>query len=388
MKFELNPTLCCILAACCMAGSVSAQTPFTDNFDSYVLGSVISSPSQNGWKQWAGAVNASNIIEDNTTGFARSGRSVSVNAFVGGDTSDLVHEFTGFTSGQKTLRAYVYTPSGSADRCAFILLNTYSDLGPFDWSVEVDLNPAAGTYTGYVGTGPAAQGPLVLNTWVELRAQIDLTANLVEVFYNGTSIHAPYSWTGGVFGGGSGALNIGAVDLYHFPATTTPSGKDYWDDFGLTNGFPPPPPIVYCTAKINSLGCTPTIGSSGTSSATAGFGFTVAASNVINNKPGLYLYSNAGQAAAPFVGGLRCVNLPLKRSTPMNSAGSAPPNNCSGVYALDFNVFAVGGLGGTPAPYLQVPGTVVTAQAWGRDNGFTAPNNATLSNGLQFTVGP
>ena len=146
--------------------------------------------------------------------------------------------------------------------------------------------------------------------------------------------------------------------------------------------------IEYCVAKQNSVGCTPQIFGVGTSSATAGSGFTVSAVNVINNKPGLYLYGNAGQAALPFVGGLRCVATPLKRSAPMNSGGNAPPNDCSGVYTMDFNTFAVGGLGGTPAPYLQVPGNVIYAQAWGRDNGYSPPNNATLSDGLKFAIGP
>jgi len=149
-----------------------------------------------------------------------------------------------------------------------------------------------------------------------------------------------------------------------------------------------PLPTSYCTAKLNSVGCNPAMGSSGTPSASAGSGFIVTATNMINNKSCLLFYGVTGQAALPFQAGTLCVAPPVKRTPGTVTGGNPPPNDCSGAPVIDMNLFAVGGLGGSPLAALTVAGTVVNCQWWGRDPGFAAPDNTQLTNGLQYTVCP
>jgi hypothetical protein len=149
------------------------------------------------------------------------------------------------------------------------------------------------------------------------------------------------------------------------------------------------PPVVYCTAKLNSLSCVPAISAAGLPRAGQPSGFVVFGNNVRNNKNGLLFYGVSGQQAVPFQGGTLCVKAPIKRTPAVNSGGTLPPaNDCSGVYSIDMSTFAVGGLGGTPLAALSVPGTIVDCQWWGRDPGFPAPNNTTLTDGLEYTVCP
>ena len=146
------------------------------------------------------------------------------------------------------------------------------------------------------------------------------------------------------------------------------------------------PVTTYCVAKTNSLGCVPAITSTfhGTTYYTTGF--TVRANNVRNNKPGLLLYSSTGRANSVFQGGILCVASPIRRSIPLASGGSPTGNDCTGAYQIDMNEFAHGVLGGTPAPELLVQGNLVRCQFWGRDPGFPAPNNSTLSNAIEYFV--
>jgi hypothetical protein len=145
-------------------------------------------------------------------------------------------------------------------------------------------------------------------------------------------------------------------------------------------------PVTYCTAKQNSLGCTPAISWTGAPSATAGSGFVLLGGRVRNHRTGLLLYGVDGRAALPFHGGTLCIASPTARTGSLNSGGSPTGHDCSGVYSIDMNAFAVGALGGSPLPALTVPGTVVDCQFWGRDPGFAPPNGSTLTNALEYTV--
>jgi hypothetical protein len=142
---------------------------------------------------------------------------------------------------------------------------------------------------------------------------------------------------------------------------------------------------VYCTAKENSRGCTPFIASSGASSASALNGFVVSGFNVLGETSGLLYWGTAGPASLPFHGGTRCVAPPTRRCPIQTSGGSAASIECSGAFSLDVNDYAHN-LCADPA--LTTQGTTVWCQWWGRDSGFTPPDNVALTDALEFVVGP
>lgn len=142
-----------------------------------------------------------------------------------------------------------------------------------------------------------------------------------------------------------------------------------------------PTVLDYCTAKVNSLGCTPVITSSGEPYVTGlSDGFFASAHNVRAWQNGALLWSLA-PAATPFAGGTRCVAPPSRRTPIQNSGGLAWPADCSGTYSFAFSraYLASVGIG---------PGTTVYAQFWSRDVGLPAPLDFGLTNGLVFTTSP
>lgn len=148
----------------------------------------------------------------------------------------------------------------------------------------------------------------------------------------------------------------------------------------VVTGLGTPNSAPYCTAKTNSVGCTPTIVASGVASQSGPDNFFVSASSVLNNKTGRMLWSH-GQASTPFFGGTLCIAAPIIRAPVQNSGGSASGLDCSGAYSFHFSQAYM-------AAQSLALGTTVNCQYWSRDPGFASPNNIGLTNGLSFTIWP
>ncbi len=194
-----------------------------EDFDAYPLGSGMH--GQGGWKGW----------DDNPVGDAVVSNAQAHGAPQSVDIagpSDLVHEFCGYTSDDWTHTAWMYVPGdfqsgGAQDRGSyFVLLNTYNDGGPYNWSVQLRADSDTGTFIRD-GVNPTSL-PLITDRWVKVEVDISLSANLYRVYYGGTELGIAESWTAGVFGGGGGVLEIAAVDLFANGSTSV-----YWDDLSV-----------------------------------------------------------------------------------------------------------------------------------------------------------
>ncbi|HVS17348.1 MAG TPA: zinc-dependent metalloprotease, partial [Planctomycetota bacterium] len=92
-------------------------------------------------------------------------------------------------------------------------------------------------------------------------------------------------------------------------------------------------PTPYCTPKVNSQLCVPSIGWNGHPTLIGLDDFVVAADQVLNNKVGIAIYGTSA-ASLPFQGGTLCVGGQIERSDPLFSGGNVPPDDCSGVLTL------------------------------------------------------
>ena len=141
----------------------------------------------------------------------------------------------------------------------------------------------------------------------------------------------------------------------------------------------PMPPSTYCVAKTNSLGCSPSISSSGSPSVSGPDDFTVHVDQAINQKSGLFVWSTTPWSSW-FQNGTLCVGPPQKRTVPMTTGGSGGGPDCSGTLSYLFT-----------NAYLQSQGisagSMFFVQGWYRDPALPF-NSIGLSDALLVVLAP
>ncbi|MCE9592632.1 MAG: hypothetical protein K8S98_00425 [Planctomycetes bacterium] len=140
-------------------------------------------------------------------------------------------------------------------------------------------------------------------------------------------------------------------------------------------------PSFYCTAKVNSKGCTPALSTTGTPQVAncSSEAFNLTASNLIGQKNGQWYYGTTGPLGAAFSGGHLCVKSPIKRLAVQGTGGAG--STCNGVLTTNFNARICGGT--DPA---LTAGKQVWAQAQHRD--IPSPGAISLTNGVTFVICP
>lgn len=208
-----------VAAAVCVAAlpaRVEAQF-FNETFDTYATGSTIA--GQGGWETWDNAPGANTTVVS-TQSFTPP------NSLLIGGAADIVHQFVGVTSGTWHARTKVFIPSTQVGESWFILLNTYVSgvhNNP-DWSAQVvfcrtgcsTTNVVPGMVTSIGGGEITVVGtiPLILDQWTEIHAQINLTTNRYQLFYNSVQFYdQPWVLTA--------PARLQAVDLFSNGSTST-----------------------------------------------------------------------------------------------------------------------------------------------------------------------
>jgi Tol biopolymer transport system component len=214
------------------------------------------------------------------------------------------------------------------------------------------------------------------NGWSDafLRDRVAGTTELVSVTSAGAQVHfgalrATLSADGSAIAFESGDDHLVAGDV-----------NAAFDVFVREPHSPCAPVTAVCTAKPNSLGCTPVVGASGLPSAAGFDAFHFTATGVRSHEPGLLLVSGAA-AGLPFGGGTLCVAPPALRTGFQLAAGTPGVVDCSGTYAVHLTQAWL-------AAHAFAPGTSLWAQWLSRDTGFAPPHDVGLSDALSFAVCP
>ena len=239
-------------------------------------------------------------------------------------------------------------------------------------------------YGFHVGAGTTLHGAsVVFSNSIVYGNDIDIGDATVTYTWYASSIYGPSGLGPPDFFDGTGhdyhlLASSGCIDAGDPAAPLDPDGSRA--DMGAVPFDASYAPFtIYCTAKLNSLGCAPTMQPVNSASISSGRPFWIRCTNQLNQKNGLMFYGFAPKNT-PYQGGYLCVQSPTRRTPVSSSGGNVGVDDCSGVFEFEFNALIQSG----SDPLLEL-GTEVFCQWWSRDPAASFGTNR--SDAVRFTIG-
>jgi hypothetical protein len=270
--------------------------------------------------------------------------------------------------GSNSGAAYVFTRAGTVWTEEAKLAPTKHSAGDrFGRDVEVDGATVAVGAPDVAHSGFAEAGTMYFfaragTTWTQRGESTSSTPSSGSFYGQSVAIDGATLAVGSPADGGPGlGVDEGAVFLY-----------------GMSYG-----PAAYCTAGSTASGCTSSISATGTPSAGSPSGFDLTVTDVEGNKRGLFFWGANGRQANSWGNGtsFQCVVPPVRRGLLLQSVGTQ--GFCDASYDYDLNARWTQKPGSSPGA-----GACVQSQFWHRDPFNTSNQKTSLSNAIEFLVGP
>ncbi|TSA24264.1 MAG: T9SS C-terminal target domain-containing protein [Bacteroidetes bacterium] len=223
-------------------GGFAQTILFQDDMESYNVGDYLAESNPTWYDTWGGHPGTSEdaVISDvyshSPTKSARVDET--------GGATDLILLLGDKTSGQFELTWWMYLESNFA---GYYNLQHFESPG-IEWAMECYLN-TDGTIDLLVG-GSTINGTYPKDTWFEVKHEIDLDADNIKLYINGTLFYEwPFHYQGG---GTTGTNQLGGVDFYA-GAQGSDNPKYYFDDvyYAQTGGGGDPEITITPDALVN-----------------------------------------------------------------------------------------------------------------------------------------
>lgn len=202
----MKKTLLLIVSFFMLTGFVFSQTTlYEDNLDSYATDSFLAVENPTWWSTWSGSPGSGEDIQIKTT-FAHSAPNSGICDVTSGTATDGLLLLGDKVSGAYEVTWWMYVET---NKCGYYNFQHFESPG-LEWAFEIYFREN-GDFN-LLHSGLQTDGTYPKATWFECKHVIDLDADLITLFVNGTEVESwPFSDQAGEEGG---TKQLGAVDFY------------------------------------------------------------------------------------------------------------------------------------------------------------------------------